>query len=253
VAAHFEKRETINFVLGMLGTLDCRWLPAHPFFVSRADCKIEQLYRAERLGFRVPQTLITNEPEEFVDFFNRQHGPLVSKPAIVNVFSEVYPLLARYTERVTRQDLLYLDRLETCPAIFQQCITKDVEVRVTVVGERVFAAEIQSQRSRHARIDWRRYDLSHTPHLPHELPSAVAVRCCALLHELNLSYGAIDLIRDADGEYVFLEVNPNGQYLWLEHLTGMPISDAVCDFLAGTGEEVLARSLEPPLREVVQW
>src|SRR5439155_11640005 len=83
----------------------------------------------------------------------------------------------------------------------------------------------------HTKYDWRRYDLEQTPHLPHQLPDDVAQRCVALTERLGVRYGAVDLILTPDGRYVFLEINPNGQYLWIEELTGLPISDAIRDLL----------------------
>jgi glutathione synthase/RimK-type ligase-like ATP-grasp enzyme len=110
-------------------------------------------------------------------------------------------------------------------------VEKRVELRVTVVGTKVFAAEIDSQATNHTRFDWRRYDLGNTPHRAHPLPDDVAERCLALTQRLGLSYGAIDLIVTPDGRYVFIEINPNGQYSWIEHCTGLPITDALCDLL----------------------
>jgi glutathione synthase/RimK-type ligase-like ATP-grasp enzyme len=124
--------------------------------------------------------------------------------------------------------------------IFQAYVPKRLEVRVTVVGSAIFPAEIHSQQTHRTRHDWRRYDHGETPYLPHALPGHVAERCLRLVAELGLCYGAIDLVLTPDGRYVFLEINPNGQYLWIEHATGMPISGAVCDLLLGTAERAAA-------------
>jgi glutathione synthase/RimK-type ligase-like ATP-grasp enzyme len=110
-------------------------------------------------------------------------------------------------------------------------------LRVTVVGSAVFAAEIHSQFTQHTRFDWRRYDHFETPHRIHALPTEIAQQCVSLVRQLGLCYGAIDLVLTPEGRHVFLEINPNGQYLWIEHATGLPISDAVCDLLlAGAAE-----------------
>ncbi|NJR75066.1 MAG: hypothetical protein HC773_18390 [Scytonema sp. CRU_2_7] len=117
------------------------------------------------------------------------------------------------------------------PNDFQAYIPKRLELRITVVGQQVFAAEIHSQETNHTRYDWRRYDHHKTPYFPHELPPEVEQRCVQLVEKLGLCYGAIDMILTPDGRYVFLEINPNGQYLWIELATGLPISDAICDLL----------------------
>ena len=99
------------------------------------------------------------------------------------------------------------------------------------MGERVFAAEIASQSSARTRHDWRHYDVDSTPHTVHQLPPAIERACITLVRSLGLVYGAIDFVLTPDGEYVFLEINPNGQYLWIEHLTGLPITAAIVDHL----------------------
>ncbi len=138
---------------------------------------------------------------------------------------------ARRTGHHPRRQRPRTSALRSCPVIVQEQIPWRVELRVTVVGDQIFACEIHSQISNHARLDWRRYDTGATPHLVHELPGEIADRCVALTHRLGLRYGAVDLILTPDGRYVFLEINPNGQWLWIENLTGLPISQAVCDLL----------------------
>ena len=100
-----------------------------------------------------------------------------------------------------------------------------------MVGREVFAAEIHSQQTHHTRHDWRRYDLSHTPHFRHMLPPEVQERCVQLVERFELCYGAIDMILTPQGRYVFVEINPSGQYLWIEQETRLPISAAICDLL----------------------
>jgi len=102
---------------------------------------------------------------------------------------------------------------------------------VTVVGDRVFSAAIESQATDRTRVDWRRYDHRNTPVTAIELPSDLVRRLQTLVDRLQLSFAAIDLILTPEGEFVFVEVNPNGQYLWIEEATGLPISDAVADHL----------------------
>ena len=137
----------------------------------------------------------------------------------------------RYTEIVSRRDVGYTDSVRYVPVLFQAYVPKRVELRVTVVGQQVFAAEIHSQASHRTRHDWRRYDFFKTIYLPHELPREVERRCLQLVERLGLCYGAIDMILTPDNHYVFLEINPNGQYLWIENETGLAISDALCDLL----------------------
>lgn len=124
-----------------------------------------------------------------------------------------------------------IDAVQQCPCQFQEYIPKKIELRAIVVGDRVFAVEIHSQNSDKTKLDWRHYDFDRVAHRSHELPFTVRAQCLALVAALNLHYGAIDMIVTPDGEYVFLEINPTGQYQWLEALTRLPITDSIVDLL----------------------
>jgi glutathione synthase/RimK-type ligase-like ATP-grasp enzyme len=228
----YPKAETTQYVLGLLDSLGCPWFPAAPTILRIADRKIEQLSRAQALGFQVPATLVTNSPREFLAFFNAHEGQIISKVAESPSFEDSYDDCCRYTEAVKRRDLTFWTSVRNCPVLFQANVPKKLEVRATVVGSKVFAAEIHSQGSRQAAQDWRRYDEGNVVHRVHQLPERWREACVDLVRQLGLQFGTIDLILRPDGEYVFLEVNPGGQYLWIEQLTGLPISEAVAEHLA---------------------
>jgi hypothetical protein len=243
---HFSNVETHAYYMGLLGSVDCAWLPGRPAAFDRAEFKVEQLFRAERLGFEVPHTLVTNRRRDFADFLHAEQGRVVSKISERHEFQDSHYPLGRLTERVYRRDLTFLHRLPNCATIFQAEVPKAVELRVTVVGRRLFAAEIRSQQTRHSQLDWRRGqdDLQYGHH---DLPADQQRRCLDLLAGFGLQYGTIDLILQPDGRYVFLELNPNGQYMWLEVQTGLPISQAIADFLAGDNRaDNLAAGAPPP-------
>jgi glutathione synthase/RimK-type ligase-like ATP-grasp enzyme len=240
--AEFVRRETTAALSGALGAAGVFWLPARPYVISRAELKVEQLHAAAAVGFEVPPTLITNDPRELVAFYNANQGRIISKVIDGAAMMKCVAGFSRYTELVSSGDLGFVDRIRNCPTLFQAYVPKRSELRVTVVGDRVFAAEIDSQRSRHTQIDWRRYDLSHTPHRPHHLPPELEQRCLAMLEHLGLAYGAFDFVLTPDGRYVFLEVNPNGQYGWIQDLVGLPIDEAVADVLMCGG----ARTAQVP-------
>jgi hypothetical protein len=220
---------------------DCRWVPGPVRALHWAGEKSWQLRLAARLGFAIPATLISNDPEELLEFYREHNGQLICKALNFPHFSPAdgADRWVFTTQLVTPRDVSYVDSVRYCPAIFQAYVPKRLELRITVVGEQVFACEIHSQDRERTRHDWRRYDLEHTPHRVHALPEDVRERCIRIVRELGLCYGAMDLVLTPDGQYVFLEVNPMGQYLWIEKMTGMPISEAICDLLeaceAGTG------------------
>jgi glutathione synthase/RimK-type ligase-like ATP-grasp enzyme len=152
------------------------------------------------------------------------------------------PLRHSLVERGETGEVLFTTRLESlkpgdrqavalAPVIYQSEIPKAYDIRATVVGERVFAAAIYSQDQRETEVDWRsgtRLDLRHEPI---SLPKDVIEKCLALTSALDLRYGAIDLVADGDGRHWFLEINPNGQWAWIERRTGLPLAAAIVDEL----------------------
>jgi glutathione synthase/RimK-type ligase-like ATP-grasp enzyme len=119
-----------------------------------------------------------------------------------------------------------------CPHLLQSEIDKRFDVRVTVVGSKHFACRIYSQDYSETEVDFRRSSATGR-RLRHEiisLPDAVAKACTTLVEMLGLRFGAIDLVEDDDG-FVFLEINPNGQWAWIEQVTGAPIAHEIAELL----------------------
>jgi len=216
---------------GLFEDLNCLQVPASRQVLKTAHAKLPQFGLAARTGFDLPDTLITNSPQEFLDFYRKHNGKIITKPAAVTVDSPAKGLMTGYARPVRPSDLVHFQDLQLCPLIVQVYVEKAVELRVTVVGSDVFAAEIHSQATQRTKIDWRRYDEGNTPHFEHTLPDKVSKLCLAMTHSLGLVYSAIDLILTPDGRYIFLELNPNGQYQWIEHLTGLPITDRIARLL----------------------
>jgi glutathione synthase/RimK-type ligase-like ATP-grasp enzyme len=231
--------ESEMFTVDAWETLDVPHVPAGQPTLQRARYKIRQLQLAARLGFDIPDTVVGNDPEALLSMYagGRQlvTKRLGSEP--LGRTPDGTASVGRYTQPVRPRDLLHASSLRLCPVIIQAYVPKRVELRVTVVGDEVFAAAIHSQHSRRTRYDWRHYDHRTTPMEEFDLPGQIAQRCRVLVRTLGLRYGAIDLVLTPDGRYVFLEVNPNGQYLWLEQEVGLPISAALARLLV----EIAAR------------
>jgi glutathione synthase/RimK-type ligase-like ATP-grasp enzyme len=171
--------------------------------------------------------VITNDPQEVRSFLARADGPVVYKAHSQTLNLE--PGKALYTGIVSEQSLRQLDLIQTSPGIFQKYVPKAYEVRATVVGDRIFAVRIDSQANPETAIDWRRrpFDVDK----PIELPADIQAKTHALMRAFGLNYGAFDFIVTPDGRHVFLEVNPAGQYLWVEAETKLPITTALVDLL----------------------
>lgn len=228
----YIEAECLNHVDDFLAALPVFQLPAPPARQRLADLKAMQLALACSLGMKTPRTLITNDPGRLLDFHQRRSGSIVSKLASGTLVHHYGLELSRYTQVLRRKDLDNAEAAALCPTIFQQYVEKAFELRITIVGDEIFAVEIHSQDSNRARYDWRHYDLGNTPHRPHRLPRDIADALLLFMRRLDLAYGAIDMIVTPQGEYVFLEINPNGQYLWIERASGLPISRSIARLLA---------------------
>jgi len=209
---------------------DNNWLN-HPLSIRRAESKFDQLILAHKLGMTVPRTIVTNDPQKVLDFYDKVHGHMIMKVLRQGFYVKDSSAFNIYATLVTSDIIKVINDIRSTPCIFQEYIDKEYELRITIVDSKIFACKICSQMSDKTKNDWRRYDLANTPHLGVALPNTVANFCEKLLNIYGLRYGAIDMIVKPDGSYVFLELNPNGQWLWIENLTHMPITSAIADAL----------------------
>lgn len=223
--------ECANFVDGVWANTDALWV-SDPHQLRRASLKIVQLQIAEQLGFRLPQYLVTNDPFRAREFVGRHPEGVVVKtlstPAIMGSDNSAGMV---YTHRLTAEDLDYLGSVAHGPTQFQAFVSKRRDVRVTVIGDRLFAVGLESARVPDAMDDFRKAEIWDIPHVPVTIPESIERGCLELVRRLGLRFGAIDLLETPDGEHVFLEINPNGQWLWLEEMTGLPLVSAMADLL----------------------
>jgi glutathione synthase/RimK-type ligase-like ATP-grasp enzyme len=230
--ASFCSREASWFLRGAFLALQPTAWMNYPAALYLAESKLLQLRVARDVGFRVPDTAISNDVQAALKLLDANEGQIVAKPVRMGFIDYGDYQTSIYTNLVRADDLRNAaDEVRLAPVIFQELIPKRHDVRVTIVGENVFSALIHSQAVPSARIDWRATDTGELVHEAHELPDDVAAKCLHLLSHLNLAFGALDLILTPDGEYVFLEVNPSGQWAWLEDRLGFPISDEIAHWL----------------------
>lgn len=229
----FCLRENRAAMLGGILGLQGRWM-SHPAAVWQAENKPFQLAIAQELGFRIPRTLITNDVDAIRSAATKI-GRMVVKPARTGHVVHGGVDRAIYTSELLPEHLEDLSGAELSPAIYQELVPKRFDIRVTIVGQQLFAVAIDSQSDPAAVIDWRHTD---NPHLPHErtaLPGDLQRRLHLLVERLGLTFAAIDLVETPHGDFVFLEVNPNGQWLWLDDALDLGISSAVASWLAEGG------------------
>lgn len=221
---------------GLWDGLEALWVPGPRRLAEASDAKLRQLEIAQRLGLRVPRTLVTNDPTRALAFYDACQGRLVSKALRAGGAPRDGEKHLAYTHVVRRRDLQHLAGVERAPVIFQELVPKRLELRVTVVGERVFAAAIDSQASPFAREDFRRAD-DLVACSAHELAREVQALCLRLVRGLGLTFGAIDMVLTPEGEHVFLEVNASGQWAWVETRAGLPISAALADLMVAASAQ----------------
>jgi glutathione synthase/RimK-type ligase-like ATP-grasp enzyme len=204
----------------------------HLRHIRHAENKQLQLQVARELGLDIPRTLTTNDPSTVRAFAESCENGIVTKMLSSFAIYDEGKELVVFTNPVKLEELEDLSGLRLCPATFQESLSKSLEIRVTVVGQRVMSAAVDSQVSARATHDWRRDGVSMLQDWrPYELPTEVEEKILRLMDHFLLNYGAIDVILTPDGKHVFLELNPCGEFFWLERSPGLPISDAIADVL----------------------
>jgi glutathione synthase/RimK-type ligase-like ATP-grasp enzyme len=187
-----------------------------------ASHKPWQLHLARQLGLSIPETFITNSPEEARQFWQRYPGEIVYK-----AFRASWDAW-RETRLLQPGEESLAEMIRLTPVIFQRYVPAVYDLRILLVGELVFAVEAAIQDGEYP-IDVRMN--RHMRYKPHALPPDVIEKLQALRHRLHLEYGAVDMRLTPEGDYVFLEINPNGEYLYYEEATGLPISMALAEHL----------------------
>jgi glutathione synthase/RimK-type ligase-like ATP-grasp enzyme len=214
----FAWSEANEALLGVWYAMRCFWMNP-PLADEAALRKIHQLRIARRAGLAIPETLVTNSPDEARDFVGRHGAGQVIRKAFRNIAQA-----PRETALVTERELGVLDSVRFAPVIFQAFVPARLDLRVTVVGGEIFAASIASDAA--YGVDYRP-GLASAEVRPYRLPDPVAERLLALMAELGLAFGAVDFRVTPEGEHVFLEVNPAGEYLFISERTGLPIPQAI--------------------------
>ncbi len=199
----FCLQENRAAMLGSILALPGPWM-SHPAAVWQAEYKPFQLATASEIGLRIPRTIVTNDPLAIRKAFT-EFQEMVVKPARTGYIVRNGQEFAIFTSRIMEQHLQELESARWSPAIYQELIPKRFDLRITIIGRRIFAAAIDSQSDPAAAIDWRQTSNSKLPHKPFTLPDEILNLLFRLMDSLRLTFGAIDMIQTPDGEYVFLE------------------------------------------------
>nr|WP_232816075.1 MvdD family ATP-grasp ribosomal peptide maturase [Chryseobacterium capnotolerans] len=223
--------EIRNTLFGFFESIDVYSL-GKPSVYRRLDSKEEQLKIAQKIGLTIPETCLTNNPEEAKQFILK-HQDVVAKMQTGFAIYEDGVENVVFTNVVSEDKLEELDSLLYCPMQFQKMIQKKKELRVTIVGRDIYAFEVDSQQFEDAKVDWRKDGVNLLDKWSQtELPADVKEKLLELLDVYNVDYGAIDIIVSPEDEYYFIEINAAGEFFWLDNLTeGNLISKSIADVL----------------------
>jgi hypothetical protein len=221
--AAWTANEVYEALSGFWDAVPIRWV-SPPRVIEQTMMKTWQLPAARAAGLRTPRTLITNSPADAKEFLAEVgRGRVICKAFSATMANW------RETRLVTDAELAVLDRVTLAPVIFQEFVPASVDLRVTVVGGDVFAAAVHSQAVPYP-LDFRMH-LDTVRIEPTTIPAEIAAALHRLVDSAGLRYGAVDMRLTPDGEYVFLEINPAGQWLFLDERTATAVTAAVARLL----------------------
>lgn len=221
--------ETRAFLEGLFFSIKAKWInPVHNVLI--AERKALQLTIARDLGLLIPDTIISNDADELRSF-TESHERIICKPihsGLIKTTDETYSI---HTTEVHKHSFYNNKSLDLCPTLVQHLIEKKADLRLTIVGDSAFPVEITTPGIQ--ALDWRK----HHRHLSHKLvdiDNDTLSKCKMMLKKLGLIYGAFDFGITTDNELVFFEINPTGEWVWLESTLNLDISSAIIDNLKST-------------------
>lgn len=226
----FVIEESQTTLEGLWRTIPCFWV-SKPDNIRIAENKLYQLSMATKEGFSVWPTTVTNLATTGRDFYKENEKDVIYKPLKNGRIIKEGKLNFIFTNPINTDAAKDFDSIKYAPCLLQKYIHKSTELRVTVIGKKVFSVEIESQNTSDALHDWRRAQ-KDLPHKPFTLPIDMEAKCKNLVKNLGLEFGAIDLILTPKNEFVFVEINPNGQWAWIQQLQPkIPMREALADIL----------------------
>lgn len=229
-AQRFVVEESRTAIEGLWRTIECFWV-SNPDNIRIAENKLYQLKKAAQVGFKVWPTVVTSDTNSAYAFYQECEGEIIYKPLRKGRLVRGDKQSFIFTNLIENESVDEFNNIKYAPCLLQKYIHKSIELRVTVIGEEVFAVAIESQKTPDALHDWRRAK-NNLLHRIYKLPSDVEYKCKILVKKLGLEFGALDLIVTPDNEYVFVEINPNGQWAWIQQLCPeIPMRETLAELL----------------------
>ncbi len=202
----------------------------HPQANNAMESKIRQLWLASNIGFQIPNTLISNDPYKARMHLKKFGGKIIAKalysPLINEEKEQDFFIFTNEIDNISESDDT---QIKLSPCIFQEPITPKVDYRITVIGETVIPARIESESRSNVALDWRtQKDGLKFTHCT--LPQEIEDLCRRFVKDNGLLFGAIDLV-ECKGKFIFLEINPNGEWGWLQKPNRLPIAETLCNLM----------------------
>lgn len=208
-----------------------KWVNGYQNVIS-ANQKMPNLVLASELGLRTPKTIITNNSDEAEKFCLENNWNIIVKPFKFIEFENRNNLYYAFANKINKTEFhKFKNNIALAPTMLQEYIEKDIELRVTIIGDKFFTVAINSQTSDISKNDWRIIDPSRIEHSEFKLPKDIEEKLTLFNKFYGLDYSGIDLIIDKQGNFVFLECNPEGEWYWLEEILALPMAKTFAELL----------------------
>lgn len=232
-AIKYCQEETESLIYSLCGLYpQAKWVNNY-YNLRLPSHRINQIPVAKKIGLAIPPTLVTNSYKAIYDFLSKQ-GSCIIKPMRYSGFLHDGKQYGCYTRSIDLETIEeFKDSIRLAPVFLQKRIAKKAEYRVTLIGKHHFVCRIDAQHTKDSDIalDWRVTEPEKLIHAPDKLPVEYISKLYKMLDEFGLNFGAFDIIRDDDNTLYFIELNPNGQWYWIEILTGMPMVKAMIELI----------------------
>lgn len=219
VKGFIEQSLSENIHIGTIGSQDVN--------------KLNVLNIARFIGIDIPNTYVITGKEALITLINNNNDIFITKALASPITSKTgrytsiaYSSILGFEEIANLSDIFF-------PSLIQQYIKKEFELRIVFLNGEFFSSAIISQNNEQTSVDYRRYDLEKPNRvLPYKLPSVIEKKLTLLMEKLKLNFGSIDMIYSKDDKYVFLEVNPVGQFGFVSSQCNYHIEKHIANFLS---------------------
>lgn len=225
----FIENQWHTFIEGLKGFDNIFWVN-HPDNNHLGENKILQLDLAQKLGLKIPRTCITNNKDEALGFQKLCDGKIVSKALSLPLIEEEDTDFFIFTNVIESLENASQLEFNLAPTIFQELLDDKIDYRLTIVGDDHFSVRVIRESNKKESVDWRVVKKG-IKFVPTELPKDIIDKCIQLVKKFNLVFGAIDIVQ-ANDDFYFLEINPNGEWAWLQKEAKLPIAESLVNVLS---------------------